>query len=179
MARALQRMTVDEFEAWAEHRPERYELVEGVPRLMAGPSEPHAELQVILASELRARMKPPCRVLGPVGLVLDRYNERVPDLVVVCGERQDKRLERAALVVEILSEGTAEYDLGEKRLRYMQLEGLQEIWFLWPRQRQVQIWRREVDGRFAVEDVIGRGALTSPLLEEPLPLDALYGPLGL
>lgn len=32
--RALQRMTVEECEAWAGRRPERYELVDRVPRMM-------------------------------------------------------------------------------------------------------------------------------------------------
>lgn len=179
MARALERMTVEEFEAWADRRPEWYELVDGVPRMMAGASEPHGELQAALIGEIRARLKPPCRVLGPVGLVLDRWNERIPDLVVVCGARQEKRLREARLVVEILSEATAEHDLGEKRLRYMQLDGLEEIWILWPGHRQVQIWRREADGRWRGEDVTETGELRSPPLLEPLPLEALYGPLGL
>ena len=179
MARALERMTVEEFEAWADQRPERYELVDGVPKMMAGPAEPHGEMQAALAGEIRARLKPPCRVLGSVGLVLDRWNERVPDLAIVCGERTNERLREAKAVVEILSESTAEYDLGEKRLRYMQLSGLREIWIVWPGHRQVQLWRKDEDGRWRGEDVTGEEAIRSELLVEPLPLDALYGPIGL
>lgn len=179
MARALERMTVEEFEAWAERRPERYELVDGRPRMMAGPAEPHGEMQTRLAVELDRRIRPPCRVLGSVGLVLDRWNERIPDLAIVCSARKSERLREAKAVVEILSEGTAAYDLGEKRLRYMQLEGLEEIWIVWPGHRQVQLWRREPDGRWRGEDVTGADAIRSAFLEEPLPLDALYGPMGL
>ncbi len=179
MARALQRMTVEEFEAWADQRPEWYELVDGVPRMMAGAAEPHGEIQANLTVEIRARLKPPCRVLGPVGLVLDRWNERIPDLVLVCGERRTKPLTEARAVVEILSESTAEYDLGEKRLRYMQLPGLEEIWIVWPGHRQVQLWRKDAEGRWRGEDVTGAEAIRSGLLVEPLPLDAVYGPMGL
>ncbi|MCS6780575.1 MAG: Uma2 family endonuclease [Geminicoccaceae bacterium] len=178
MARALQRMTVEEFEAWADERPERYELVDGSPRMMAGATEPHGEMQTRLTVEIDRRLKPPCRVLGSVGLVLDRHNERVPDLAIVCGERQEKRLSEARAVIEILSEGTAEYDLGEKRLRYMQLSGLEEIWIVWPGHRQVQLWRKDADGRWRGEDVTGAEAIRSALLLEPLPLEALYGPMG-
>lgn len=179
MARALERMTIEEFEAWAERRPERYELVDGVPRMMAGPAEPHGEMQTRLTVELDRRIRRPCRVLGSVGLVLDRWNERIPDLAIVCGERKGERLQEAKAVVEILSESTAEYDLGEKRLRYMQLDGLEEIWIVWPGHRQVQLWRREADGRWRGEDVTGEDAIRSAFLDEPLPLEALYGPTGL
>ena len=178
MARALERMTVEEFEAWADRRPERYELVDGVPKMMAGPAEPHGEMQALLIVEIMLRLRPSCRVLGSVGLVLDRWNERIPDLAIVRGERTNERLREAKAVVEILSESTAEYDLGEKRLRYMQLPGLEEIWIVWPGHRQVQLWRKDEDGRWRGEDVTGEEAIPSELLVEPLPLDALYGPMG-
>ena len=179
MARALERMTVEEFEAWADQRPERYELVDGVPKMMAGPAEPHGEMQALLIVEIMLRLRPSCRALGSVGLVLDRWNERIPDLAIVRGERTNDRLREAKAVVEILSESTAEYDLGEKRLRYMQLPGLEEIWIVWPGHRQVQLWRKDEDGRWRGEDVTGEEAIRSALLAEPLPLDALYGPMGL
>ncbi len=179
MARASPRMTVEEFEARADQRPERYELVDGVPRMMAGAAEPRGEMQANLTVEIRARLKPPCRVPGPVGLVLDRRNGRIPDLVVVCGERGTKRLTGAEAVVEILSESTAEYELAEKRLRYMQLPGLEEIWIVWPGHRQVQLWRKDAEDRWRGEDVTAAEAIRSGLLAEPLPLDAVYGPMGL
>ena len=181
MATALQRMTVEEFEAWSDARPgEMHELVDGMPRLMAGPGEPHAELQVALGAEVRARLKPPCRSVGQVGLVLDSYNERIPDLAIVCGERGKKRLVDAEAVIEILSDSTAAYDLGEKRLRYMQLPGLTEIWLVASDRRQLERWRRGDDGKWLGELLVEENAtLASPLLTEPIPLGPLWAGVGL
>lgn len=180
MARALERMTVEEFQDWADARPgETYELVEGEPRLMAGPGAPHAELQAALIMAIGSRVRPPCRILGQVGLVLNRFNEHVPDIAVHCGPRGETRLTTATAVIEILSPSTAADDYGPKKLRYMQLEGLQEIWLVASDRRQIELWRRHADGHWLGQSFQSGEAVTSDLLREPLPLDPLYDGIGL
>lgn len=80
-------------------------------------------------------------------------------------------------MIEILRRGTAQYDRGEKRSRYVQLAGLEEIRIVWPGHRRVHIRREDADGGWRGEDVTGDEAIRSELLSKPLPRAALYGPM--
>jgi hypothetical protein len=64
---APQRMTLAAFLEWDDGTDRRYQLVDGVPAMMAPATEAHGELAAALAMEIRSRLEQPYRVrsVGP------------------------------------------------------------------------------------------------------------------
>jgi Uma2 family endonuclease len=55
---APRRWTVEEFFAWQERQPERYELVDGFPiRMMAGAKNLHDDIVVNVLTDLRNQLR--------------------------------------------------------------------------------------------------------------------------
>lgn len=85
------RMTVDEYLAWAEGQPGRYELLDGVVFAMspegAGHAERKAAVHAALLSGIRARGVP-CYAL-PDGMTvrIDKTTAYEPDALVYCGTK--------------------------------------------------------------------------------------------
>jgi Uma2 family endonuclease len=110
-ARVAIPMTVEEFRAWADCQPGKWELVDGEPRAMAPASLAHAFIQAeatfLIARHLRVRGSP-CRVATEAPVVpsaFRRHNLRVPDVAVTCAPPEDDRGEMAdpPCVIEVLS----------------------------------------------------------------------------
>jgi len=84
-------MTVDEYLAWAEGRPGRYELYGGEVFQMAPERAVHAELKFAVQLALREainRAGLPCHML-PDGMTVrvDRYTAHEPDALVYRGPK--------------------------------------------------------------------------------------------
>lgn len=105
---------------------------------------------------------------APVGLKLDDRNLLEPDLIVVLGDglaTLDKHavIGPADLVVEILSPGTAQRDVGVKR-RIYESAGVREYWIVDPEARHIEVLALR-DGAYASDGVYDvEGTLTSPVL---------------
>jgi Uma2 family endonuclease len=126
--RAKPQMTVDEFLAWSEENPGRYELSEGEVFAMAAERLGHARTKFAVQLEL-------LRGIGKAGLdchmVPDgatvRVSERTayePDALVYCGPRRaDSEIEvpNPTVVVEVLSPGTYHIDNAVKLTGYFAL----------------------------------------------------------
>ena len=126
------RMTVDEFLAWAEGRPGRYELIDGEVVAMSPERTRHAEVkfavQTALAQSIRAAGVP-CRVL-PDGMTVrvDRRTAYEPDALVYCGPRLPGdaiEVPDPVIVVEVLSPSTGGVDTGAKLTGYFSLASVQ------------------------------------------------------
>ena len=82
-----------------------------------------------------------------------------------------------ALVVEVLSPGTMDYDLGEKFEHYRQIPSLTAVVYIWQDRRRVEI--RERSGSTWKTTVIGPGEMaTNAALGVGLDVDALYTDAG-
>jgi Uma2 family endonuclease len=175
---ALKGMTIDEFIAWAEQDPEvTYELVHGLPRAMSGGSEAHSQVSGNLYFELRNRLRAPCRVLGEASVRREDREDRyyVADNVITCSPPEPGRrfIKSPVLIVEVLSDSTANHDRGTKVPDYMQIPSVQEILLVDSREPHAQLWRR--DGRrWIVEDVTGDTTLPLQSIDADLPLAAVY-----
>ncbi|HXY57142.1 MAG TPA: Uma2 family endonuclease [Methylocystis sp.] len=104
-------MTVDEFLAFAETAPGKWELVDGEPVAMAPANTTHGAIQNevgrLIANALLEKGAP-CSVIieaGVIPRVFSKGNVRVPDLSVVCGDYKTKRkvLTEPTVLIEILS----------------------------------------------------------------------------
>lgn len=161
------RMTVAEFLGWDDGTDRRYELVDGVVRLMAASSPAHSTIVGNVAVALGARLKSPCRVRIEYGIQLDwsDYDHYQVDLTVVCGDvRRGKSLPEPVLVVEVSSGESLGHDRGRKALDYKRMPGCLCILIVESERRRVERWTRDGE-RWIVQDHIGESG--------PVPVDGL------
>src|SRR5215211_4707084 len=85
------RMTVDEYLAWAEGQPGRYELYDGAIYAMSPEGAGHAEVKFAVQTALAAGIRQrglPCHML-PDGMTVrvDVRTAYEPDALVYCGSK--------------------------------------------------------------------------------------------
>ncbi|OGX89568.1 hypothetical protein BEN47_06710 [Hymenobacter lapidarius] len=134
---------------------EKHEYYYGEVRAMAGASYAHnricANLTVELGSQLRGRS---CAVVGSdQRLQILNGNAYVyPDVTVVCGPpsfnetRKPETLLNPTLLVEVLSESTADKDRGEKFMLYRQIPSLQQYLMLDSQTQLAELYTRQPNG---------------------------------
>src|SRR3990172_8312838 len=119
------RMTVDEFLVWAEGRPGRYELVDGVVYQMSAEKARHSEAKAACFMALRAAIKQArveCFAM-PDGVTV-RISDRTafdPDALVYGAPRQDGddlEIKNPVVVVEVVSPSISARDSGTKLRGY-------------------------------------------------------------
>ena len=127
-ALAKQKMTVDEFLAWADGREGRWELADGEPVCMAPERVAHGETKFSAGTAFKSAIKRsgiPCQALVDcVAIRVDQRTTFQPDLVVNCGAPLKPHILEAPnpiVVAEILSPSTRAIDLGLKVRRYFEI----------------------------------------------------------
>lgn len=138
------RMNVDDFLAWAEGQPGRYELLRGEVIAMAPETADHAEIKGAIYLALRSairRDRLPCRVL-PDGMIvrIDSETAYEPDAQVYCGERlKGTALEvpNPVIVVEVLSPSTQHIDMSRKLAGYFRLPSVAHYLIVDPTQPSI------------------------------------------
>lgn len=147
------RMTVDEFLAWADGRPGRYELFRGEVYAMTPERAVHAEVKlaihIALTNAIRARGLP-CHVL-PDGMTvrIDDSTAHEPDALIYCGPRlAPKAIEvpNPIVVVEVLSPSTRHIDVQYKLAGYFRLPSVHHYLVVDPDKPLVVHHARESDG---------------------------------
>lgn len=173
--------TLDAFLDWETRQPERFELVGGVVRLMAGGSEDHDRISGNIFAALRVRLRgTPCSAHQSNLKVLSRAAGAVmyPDAFVRCGPREGGRgaVDDPVIVVEVLSEGTAKHDLTRKRLAYEAISSLRRILYVSLDEARVDLRVRGEGGIWRDDDAVeGLDAdLTLPELDLVLPMGEVY-----
>ena len=174
---APKRMTLAEFLEWDDGTDRRYELLDGVPVMMAPSIEAHGELAAALAAEVRARLQPLWRIISKAGMRIPHRADTyyVADLAVTCAPREPGRrmVVEPVLVVEVLSPSTSQVDRWRKVADYRTLPSVQEILVLFSDERRVEVQRRTPDG-WRVEDLIGKAEIELSCCADPIPLDSVY-----
>jgi Uma2 family endonuclease len=159
------RMTVEEYLVWEPIQLERHDYWAGEVFAISGGSDAHNTVTLNVAVGLKNHLRgSPCRVFVNdmrLGLARDDHYT-YPDVFVTCDDRD--RGEAASLtkrhplvVVEVLSPSMAAYDRGLKFQHYCALESLQELVFIDPDTRVVEIYRRNNFNRWEIfpSDSIG------------------------
>lgn len=128
------RMTVDEYLTWAEGRPGRYELVNGVVRQMSPETSGHADAKQAALMALKAAIKRSGLKLfaKPDGMTVRVSKDTAfePDALVYGPPKvSDDSIEipNPMIVVEVASPSTHKYDSGFKLSGYMSLQSVQHI----------------------------------------------------
>ncbi len=128
----IQRMTPEEYLAWEEQQPMKYEYINGEVYGMTGGSLPHNDIALNLASALKIHLRGKgCKVQIADAKVGVSTNGPFfyPDVVVSCDPRDKKSrkiIYYPCLIVEVLSPSTEAFDRGKKFQHYRQIESLKE-----------------------------------------------------
>jgi Uma2 family endonuclease len=177
MATALKvpRQTLEEFLAWEREQPQRYERVSGVIRMMTGGTIDHNRIALNVADAFRQRLKGgDCEAfVNDVKVVTPAGDVMYPDVVVACGDIPGKAtvLDAPVVIVEVLSESTAERDHGRKRWAYQTIPSLRHYVLIDQDEGGVEVTSPNADGSW--QSVIVRN------LGERLHLAALKMEIGL
>jgi len=138
------RMTVDEYLAWAEDRPGRYELCEGAVTAISPEGAGHAERKAAVYAALKAAIRArgvPCHAL-PDGMTvrIDDTTAYEPDAVVYCGAKLPPtaiEVTNPVIVVEVLSPSTRRIDLSVKLADYFRVPGLAHYLIVYPEKPRI------------------------------------------
>ena len=178
---AKPRMTVDEFLAWAEGRPGRYELVRGevfpISPEVVGHTRVKGLVFAALLSAIRER-RLPCEVLTDGATVrIDDTTAYEPDALVHCGrELSSTALEvpEPVIIVEVVSASSRRIDATLKLAGYFRLPSVMHYLIVDPTQPSV-VHHARGSGDAILTRIVTAGsiALDPPGLE--LALADIYG----
>jgi Uma2 family endonuclease len=156
------KMTVDEYLAWAEGRPGRYELYAGKVYAMAPERAIHAKMkfavQLALAEGIRDTGLA-CHML-PDGMTVrvDRYTAHEPDALVYCGPELPPAVFEVAepvIVVEVLSPSTRHIDASAKLGGYSSIQSIRHYLIFDPEGRPTVHHERTGPASFATRIMKG------------------------
>src|ERR671918_907243 len=140
--------TVAEFEGWHARQPERWEFVEGRPRLMAPASMKHTIIKANVFRALdRALAERGCTVLIDGAQILTDEISAIPDVVVTCSEidLSTPVVAEPTIIVEVMSPKSEADDTGRKWQAYQKIASLKHYILLSQDQRLVNVHSRAGD----------------------------------
>ncbi|MGA7328543.1 MAG: Uma2 family endonuclease [Rhodomicrobium sp.] len=154
-ALAKQKMTVDEFLAWAEGREGRYELIEGEVFAMSPQQVGHAFVKMRVVNALAAaisRAVLSCHAF-PDGITVrvNKFTAFEPDALVHYGDfpkLNALEVTNPIIVVEVLSPSSIRRDLTEKVAGYFQVESILHYLIVDPEAAVIIYHSRSADGLF-------------------------------
>jgi Uma2 family endonuclease len=164
----------------------KHEYFNGEIYAMAGGTPEHAALAMAIGSAfMTSLVGGTCRVFGSDlrVRVLATGLATYPDVTIVCGELERDPEGRSTVVnpkvlIEVLSDSTAQYDRGEKLEQYKQIESLQAVLLFSQTSRRVELHERVLRG-FRTEIIEGDQQLVVACLGVELSLLSIYAPAGL
>lgn len=153
-ASAHHRYTYDEYARSEAESALKHEFLDGEMFAMAGGTPEHAALGGAVIRELGNLLEgKPCRVYTSDLRVRVMSSGLVtyPDAAVICGELQrdpaDKHnVVNPAILVEVTSDSSEEYDRGEKFAHFREISSLSEYVVVSHRERLIEVFSRGADG---------------------------------
>ena len=151
------KMSVEEFLAWEETQPEKYELVNGevYPHEiynMVGARRIHVIVNLNVAAALKAHLRGgPCQAFINDMKLAVAENAFYPDILVTCDPQDltaDLVMRSPKVIIEVLSPSTANFDRGDKFLAYRSLPSLEEYALIDPESRQIEVYRQAGEGNW-------------------------------
>jgi Uma2 family endonuclease len=159
------RMTVDEFLAWAEDAPGRYELFRGEVYAMSPEGVGHTKAKGAVYTALLSAMRRsgcPCHVLTDGATVrVDNVTAYEPDALVYCGQEvalTALEVPNPVIVVEVLSPSTRQFDVSIKLAGYFRLPSVAHYLIVDPTQPLILHHCRGVDDTI-VTRIVTEGAI--------------------
>ena len=181
--RTIHEYTYAEYIALERVSPERHEFIDGEIYAMAGGSEEHSALAMMVNALLVVSVRPPCRVHGSdlrIYVESGRGAALFPDGSVICGplQQHEPSLDATALnptaLVEVTSNSSEKYDRGLKRERYHTIRGLREYIVVSHRERSVSVDSRDASGIWTTRVARSGERFELPSLQVEIAVDDIY-----
>jgi Uma2 family endonuclease len=159
------RLSAQEYLAWETVQPTRNEFLAGEIFAMVGTTDAHNTISLNVASSIKSHIRGgPCRVYALDIKVRVQAADAYfyTDVLVTCDARDHvAHLEKAhpRLVVEVLSESTADYDRGEKFAIYRRIPELEEYLLIDPDLQTIDRFGRGPAGEWILHDARGLAML--------------------
>ena len=155
------RFSAKDYLAWEETQAGKHEFVAGEVFAMVGARQDHVVVSLNIASALKQRLRgTPCRAyVSDLKLKIEAVDAFFyPDVMVSCHPRDldnQQFISNPSLIVEVLSDSTADYDRGGKFVAYRKLESLKEYLIVDIDARRVECFRRTADNDWLLHDYVG------------------------
>ena len=180
------RYTLEDYLSVEEMSAVRHEFQDGEIFAMAGETPEHAALSaavvVVLGTLLRGR---PCRPYSSDlrVRVLATGLATYPDAAVICGEpardpASPTHVTNPVVLIEVLSKSTADYDRGEKRDQYQQIDSLRSYVLIEQDLRSIEVYDRLDDGTWRFSPYRSGDTVLLPSLALSFTVDELYDSAG-
>lgn len=173
-------LSAEEFLIWEEAQAEKHEFVAGEVFAMTGARQDHVLVSGNIYAALKQRLRgTPCRAyIADMKLHVNAADAFFyPDAMVSC-HAEDKLakqfLSHPTLIVEVLSESTADYDRGGKFVAYRKLDSLQEYLIVDIDNRRLECFRRTNDSDWLLHDYVGEVDCELTSLGFKLPLAEIF-----
>ncbi|MCU0470149.1 MAG: Uma2 family endonuclease [Arcicella sp.] len=128
-----QLFTVEEYMNMELHADYKHEYHDGEIITMPGGTINHSKIGLNVATTLKFRQKgKSCKPFNSdMAIAINDFRYVYPDVSVVCGEPimgilNKNSIQNPTLIIEVLSEGTASYDSGDKFRKYREIKTLKE-----------------------------------------------------
>jgi Uma2 family endonuclease len=168
--------TLDEFVAWHERQPERWEFVDGEPMMMAPGSRRHTVVKGNIFAALRTKLAGTGCTAYVDGIELRGFEQSaIPDVLVSCAPPDFATpVENApVVVVEVASRSSFTRDMLLKWAAYRRYETLQHYPVVHPTQRCVILHTRDAPDVF-VQVWRESGTIDLPAIGTALSLDEIF-----
>lgn len=179
-AQRLRSYTYDEYLRALEASHIKLEYAEGEIYAMAGGTPAHAQLGARAIALLQSALTKNCTVFSSDLKILVEHSDLAtfPDGSVVCGPLQTSAKDKnaainPALLVEVTSPSTENYDRTEKLRSYKQLASLKVVLLVSHRARRITVVER-TDVGWSERDVRGGEVVTLATPPLRFPVDELY-----
>jgi len=169
-------MSLEEFLAWEQEQPERYEYAGGVITMMTGASLAHVTITMNIAFALRQSLRGTgCRPFTTDAKVLASGAIRYPDITVTCTRFSgtDDVVPEPILVVEVISPSTEREDRGRKKFDYFATPSIQQYAIVEQDERRIDLYTRS-GLEWTNEVITGERILHLRCIETEITLDAIY-----
>lgn len=166
-------LTIDDLTALPDDDGNIYELIEGELIVSGIPSLTHQGVIGNLLHFIRTYLdgNPIGQAFLTPGVILDRHNRVIPDLVFLTNEQLERVGSEThirfapALAVEVVSPGRENARRDRvKKLRVYDRFGVSEYWIVDPESRTLEIYRRDVGALALAATLKGEDEIDTPLL---------------
>ncbi len=173
--------TYKDYLSWPDE--ERWEIIDGVPYLLAAPGKEHQTVSMELSWQLHSFFRDKdCQVFAaPFDVRLPRGEEKdedidtvvQPDLSIICDQgKLDERGCKGAphLVIEIISPSSAKKELSEKFNLY-ERSGVKEYWVVFPKFNTIVVYSLDSQNKYQKTGEFSPGQIMSSDLFPGLGID--------
>lgn len=173
-------LSAEEFLAWEETQTEKHEFVAGEVFAMTGARREHVVVSGNIFAALKQRLRgTPCKTyIADLKLHVEAADAFFyPDVMVSCDQKDNTAKQFIAnpkVIVEVLSESTADYDRGGKFVAYRKLDSLQEYLIVDVDNRRVECFRRTNHNDWLLHDYVGEADCELTSLGLSLPMAEIF-----